>query len=98
MRYQIGGGGWPIGAVLIPAGTIISLDNKAEHQLTEWERLARGRIPPMDAIALDQEAWEAMAQSYEHHRIITGPDVVRTPVVHGRRVARAGDPLGPHKQ
>ena len=53
MRYQISGGGWPIGSWLIPAGTIIDLpEGKAEHELTEWERIARGRLPPRDAVAL----------------------------------------------
>jgi hypothetical protein len=65
MKYQISGGGWPIGGWLIPAGTIIDLDGKAEHQLTEWERLARGRVPPRDAIALDDEAYALMVKQYE---------------------------------
>ncbi len=66
MKYQISGGGWPIGSWLIPAGTIIdNPDTKAEHELTRWERLARGRIPPRDAIALDDETYELMRKQYE---------------------------------
>jgi hypothetical protein len=50
---------------LIPAGTIINLDGKAEHQLTEWERLAKGRVPPRDAIARDDETYALMVKHYE---------------------------------
>ena len=46
MKYLVGGGGWPIGGVLIPAGTLIDLpDDKPEHLLSPWERLAKGRVP-----------------------------------------------------
>jgi hypothetical protein len=65
MKYQISGGGWPIGGWLIPAGTIIDSDGKAEHQLSEWERLAKGRLRPRDAIALDGEAYPLMVKQYE---------------------------------
>lgn len=66
MRYQISGGGWPIGSWLIPAGTIIDLpEGKAEHELTEWERTARGRLPPRDAVALDEQTYQAMVKQYE---------------------------------
>jgi hypothetical protein len=66
VRYQISGGGWPIGSWLIPAGTIIDLpEGKAEHELTEWERIARGRLPPRDAIALMEETYQAMRAAYE---------------------------------
>jgi hypothetical protein len=65
MKYQISGGGWPIGQWLVPAGTIIDLDGKADHQLTEWERLAQGRVPPRDAIALDDETYALMVNAHE---------------------------------
>jgi hypothetical protein len=65
MKYQIRNG-WPIGGVLIPADTIIDLpEGKPEHLLTEWERLAKGRIPPHDAIALDDETYALMVKHYE---------------------------------
>jgi hypothetical protein len=66
VRYQISGGGWPIGAVLIPGATIIDLpEGKAEHEMTEWERIAKGRLPPRDAISLDEETYAAMQAAYE---------------------------------
>jgi len=66
VRYQVSGGGWPIGSWLIPAGTIIDLpEGRAEHELTEWERIARGRLPPRDAIALTEETYQAMRAGYE---------------------------------
>jgi hypothetical protein len=51
MKYQIAGGGWPVGARLIEAGTII------DTSTLEWASLA-WVPPPMDAIALDQaQVW-----------------------------------------
>lgn len=51
MRFQINQG-WAIGQFLIPASTVIDLVGKAENELTEFERLARGRVPPIDAICV----------------------------------------------
>jgi hypothetical protein len=80
MKYQIMGGGWPIGSWLIPAGTIIDdPDGKAEDKLSGWERLAKGRVPPPDAIALDDEAYAVMVKEYETGRRKTGRRVLRGP-------------------
>jgi len=54
VRYQISGGGWPIGSWLIPAGTIIDLPEGK-----------RGRLPPRDAVALDEQTYQAMVKQYE---------------------------------
>jgi hypothetical protein len=52
---------------LIPADTIINPEGKAEHELTEWERIAKGRVPPRDAIALDDETFAVMRAAHEGH-------------------------------
>lgn len=75
MRFQLTMHGWPIGDRLIPVGTIIdSRDND------DWSVLARGRMPPLNSMALDQEAYEVMSTHYrqhQHHLILTGPNVRR---------------------
>jgi hypothetical protein len=63
MRYQITTG-WPIGSWFIPSGTIIDT-TKAEAQRTREETWALGRMPPRDAIALDDETYAAMRKAYE---------------------------------
>jgi hypothetical protein len=88
MRYAIGAGGWPVGQYLIPAGTLI--DTSATD---DWSRLAAsinsrgdpwdrviGHTPPMNAVALDQAAWNAMASAYPgyRHLLLNGPGVNRT--------------------
>lgn len=58
MRYQITGAGWPLqgGAALAPAGTVIDW-SASDH----WSVLALGRPPPLNCIALDDEARAACA-------------------------------------
>jgi hypothetical protein len=68
MRYQINGGGWAIGQTLIPQSTIIDIADKPDHELTEFERLAKGRIPPIDVCALDADAAVALWRAYPWHR------------------------------
>jgi hypothetical protein len=51
MKYQVAGAGWPLGARLIEAGTII------DTSTIEWASLA---WVPMDAIALDQVTYDCM--------------------------------------
>jgi hypothetical protein len=64
LRYQLTQG-FVIGAVLIPAGETIDLDpNKSEAQLSDFSKLARGHIPPAEAIALDDEARELIAWAH----------------------------------
>jgi hypothetical protein len=68
MRYQLANHGWPIGATLIPTGTIID-----SNGTDEWSRLAAGRVPPLNAEPQDQEAYDLMVlhHSSECHRIMT---------------------------
>ena len=54
---------WPIGQFCIDAGVTIDL-GKPEAQLSDWEKLARGRIPPIDALALDEECAQHMRRCY----------------------------------
>jgi hypothetical protein len=50
MRWQIGGGGWPVGQYLIPAGTII-IGKPAKYNGVDLP------FPmPIDAMPLDEEA------------------------------------------
>jgi hypothetical protein len=67
MKFQVNTG-WPVGQFLIPASTIIDIGDKPEHELSEYERLARGRIPPLDAVALDADAAIAIWRAYPFHR------------------------------
>jgi hypothetical protein len=62
MKFQLTQHGWPIGQWLIPAGEIIDLD-KSPEQMTGFERLAVGKTPPMNAIALDDDCADAMAKA-----------------------------------
>jgi len=54
VKFQINGGGYLVGQVLIPASTVINL-TKPDAELTEFERLARGRPIPLDVTALDYD-------------------------------------------
>jgi hypothetical protein len=66
MKFQITSG-WPIGSWFVPPGTIIDTD-KPDHELTREERLALGRLPPRDAVALNEETYELMVKEYETGR------------------------------
>jgi hypothetical protein len=67
VRYQVNEG-FVLGQVLVPAGTVINL-TKADAELTEFERLAKGRPIPIDATALDADAAVAILRSCpDHHR------------------------------
>jgi hypothetical protein len=59
MRWQLRGD-WPVGAALIPAGTII--DDTTNLPLP----------PPINAMALDEDAALAMAIAYEETATIAG--------------------------
>jgi hypothetical protein len=69
MKYQIGGQGWPVDQWLIPTGTVI--DDASEDQ---WSTLVRqrGLKPPINATALDTEAWQAQLAAYPEHRHLLG--------------------------
>jgi hypothetical protein len=76
MRYQLVDHGWPIGQWLIPAGTIIDL-SKPDTQLTDFEKLAKGRVPPLNALALDPECVELMRTAYHSHHHLLRSDVTQ---------------------
>jgi len=68
MRFQILGGGWPVGQFLIPSGTII--DTNVEDQ---WSTLVKGLRPPLNAMPLDRLTWNWMQGLYPGltHLIVT---------------------------
>jgi septal ring factor EnvC (AmiA/AmiB activator) len=48
------------------------------HEGTDdWSKLARGRVPPPTAYALDQEAYDTLRTTYPSHQIFGGPGVVQ---------------------
>jgi hypothetical protein len=68
LRFQINGGGYLIGQVLVPNSTIIDL-TKPDAELTEFERLAKGHPIPIDSTALDADAAISILRSCpDHHR------------------------------
>jgi hypothetical protein len=69
MRFGLSGP-WPVqgGAMLIPAGTILDRDDwKFNGVALTWP-------PPMNAVAMDQDAYDALLKHYEYFRILTRPD------------------------
>jgi hypothetical protein len=74
MKWQLGPQGWPVGQFCIPPSTIVSGNPPT------WNGIVLP-TPPMDAVALDDEAAAAMRAWYhEHrHRLQFGPDVGKSP-------------------
>jgi hypothetical protein len=66
MHYQINLG-WLVDQFLIPHGEIINT-NKPDRELSPAERLARGRIPPLDSRPLDADARLTLWRAYPHCR------------------------------
>jgi hypothetical protein len=59
---------WPISQFCISAGTFLNLD-KPEAQMTQCERWAENRTPPLNAIlALDWECAWVMHEAYPEFR------------------------------
>jgi hypothetical protein len=58
MRYWLNKP-WPVGQYVLPRATVI--DSVADDQ---WSVIARGHVPPPDAIPLDDEALALMRQHY----------------------------------
>jgi hypothetical protein len=82
MKFQIQREPWVIGAILIPPTTI---DTSASD---DWSRLAKGRVPPPNAYALDQETYDLLRTVYPTHQIHAGPGVLkRAPSPHEQRHA-----------
>jgi hypothetical protein len=61
MKYLLAHHGWLIGDRFIPAGTTIELPAKPGD---DWSRLAQGKTIPINAQALDAEAWDALNAAY----------------------------------
>jgi hypothetical protein len=60
MKFQIMTYGWPMGAVLIPAGQIIDLESKTDTcSMLVRKHLDAGGSLPRNVSALDQESWDA---------------------------------------
>jgi hypothetical protein len=71
MRYQLFGGGQPVGPWLIPHGTIIDTDQLADG----WSKLIneRGIVPPITAQALDQATYDWMCKQYGVEKVGVWP-------------------------
>jgi hypothetical protein len=77
MRYQLSQHGWPIGDRLIPVGTVIEIGVGGAAG-DDWSRLAAFRVPPINSVPLDQEAYQAMrAAGYPDDRIPRVGDEVK---------------------
>jgi hypothetical protein len=63
MKFRIAQSGWRLGGALVPANTII--DARAKDR---WSQLAKGKPVPIDAVPLDQEAWETQLRLYPDHK------------------------------
>jgi hypothetical protein len=70
MRFQVNNG-WAVGQTLIAHGVIIDADGKEDYELTPEERLAKGRIPPLDVTALDYDCALFLWRLYpgQRHRL-----------------------------
>jgi hypothetical protein len=81
MRYQLIDHGWPIGGIVIPPGTIIDLgqpwSRKPDDKLTQWEKLAKDKAPPLNALALDPECIEMMKLHYYYHPHLLKSDLTQ---------------------
>ena len=67
MIFQVNGAGWPLGAVLVPAGTILDWD-KPDHFT---DRVPRGQIP-INASPLDAEAWNSQQTAHAANKHLLG--------------------------
>jgi len=71
-RYQLTGA-WPIegGAKLVPVGTILDTEDWT------WNGATLPWLPPVNAMALDQESYDELAGHYDYFRILTAGDINR---------------------
>jgi hypothetical protein len=51
----------------VPSGTIIDFA-KRDH----WSKLAKGKVIPLNATCLDEEAWQAQLQAYPDQKHLLG--------------------------
>ena len=68
MRFRLNSD-WALfgGTWIVPAGTII--DTSIDDQ---WSRRARGLPPPINAVPLDEEAWQAQLRAYPDQKHLLG--------------------------
>lgn len=74
MKFKIEREPWIIGAWQVPPGTVIDGNLKGDH----YTDLARGHCPPLNALCLDQEAYDLMWNMYQwggRDQIHLGPGV-----------------------
>ena len=71
MRYQLCGGGQPVGPWLVPHGVIIDTDQLADG----WSRLIaeRGIPPPVTCQALNQETYDWLVATYGRDHVAMFP-------------------------
>jgi hypothetical protein len=75
-RFAVGAGGWPVGANLIPAGTVIDTSSLDPGMATLLAAaLSEGKVPPPNCQALDQTTYDRMCFVYSAHRVHYGPGV-----------------------
>jgi hypothetical protein len=80
MRWQLAGD-WPIGQFSIPAGTVLS---SGAGEAPIWNGVALPMPPPLNAVALDEDAALLMLQWYEPHewyRLHFGPGINRNAIM-----------------
>jgi hypothetical protein len=65
MRFQITGRGWLLGDMLCPSGTVLDFSKP-----DMWTKRAKGKVIPINATPLDQEAHEAQQRAYPDHRYL----------------------------
>jgi hypothetical protein len=72
MRFQLVGCGWSVGAFLVPQGTILDSTNWT------WHGMPLPSPPPVNAAAMDQEAFNELLKHYPANRIlIAGENINR---------------------
>ena len=71
-RYQLTGA-WPIegGAKLVPVGTVLDTEEWT------WNGVALPWPPPVNALALDQEAYDALLRHYLYWQLLSAGGVQR---------------------
>jgi hypothetical protein len=64
MKFQLLTHGWPVGAVLIPAGTVLDYDDEKD-----WlAQLAKKQgCLPVNTLCLDADAWAYSCSLYPSH-------------------------------
>jgi hypothetical protein len=67
MRFRLTAGWRLDGDALVPVGTVIDASAK-----DRWSQRAKGKVIPINATPLDQEAWEAQLAAYPEHRHLLG--------------------------